>query len=307
MNRALWCALPLLWSGCETTTKPDTGTDSTDTTTDTTTAPPADGYCATFVQISSGGPASTGFEEYDDTGRVLYQETDQLDDGDLDNVTTFAYTAETQASVAEYDTDGDGVREGVSRTVTSTIHFGLTIEANVDANGDGVFESDLTVTLESSFGDPLEQRLESASSDPLKFLHTYDAERRLVHTEIDFSSDGSVDDEKTFTYDDVARTMTLVDASDNGTSGFTRVVTSDAAGRTVLDEQDTGSDGSIDSFVTYTYDGDHLSTAVLQIPGAGYTSTTTFTYDAEGRLVSQALVDTAGNTSERTWTVVDCP
>lgn len=324
MNR-LWWVLSLVAVGCPQTDPTDPGTttdtETTDTPGDTATSTDTGGgtptdtgtgapteYCATVIQTgSSSGFLQSAFERFDAQGRLVEQQTDQLDDGDVDNITTFEHLDGRKVTNVAFDSDGDGTLNALSYTLSSTFQHEITVEYTLDIDGDGAFEIELTSTKSTPEGDPLVQQYDGGTGSVLTYVHTYDSERRPLTSEIDFESDGMVDDEKTYTYDDVTNVMTVLDAVDNGTSGYLREITTDASGRPLLDRVDNAANGSWDTIATFTYVDDRLTQVVTEVPSASYVATTTHAYDASGRRSSTSYQDTSGSMYERVSTFIDCP
>ena len=184
-------------------------------------------------------------------GRV---EIDEEADGELDEIETLRFNAAGQMTELHLDEGADGT------TDESTWHTynadGLEVSTEYDLDGDGAIDEAIYFTYDAS-GNPTMRENDSDGDGTIDSVtvYLYDADGFLVSAEVDDGNDGFVDTVYTFTRDadGVLTERVAVDV----TSGdvVERLTYTWSADRlTVVVEEDSDGDGSVDEITTRIYD-----------------------------------------------------
>ena len=211
--------------------------------------------------------------------------TDVGDDGTVDSLIERTFNDRLLPLSVRFDHDADGAWD----TVWTYTHDGDIETFAQDADGDGTVDSrpwtrwtpDRQRVLEFTSDADADGTWESRS------LTTYDTLDRPTRTTTDDGDDGSIDRTSTTTWTGARPDGDEVESYDETTDGTPdrRIARVWADGRELSTRVDEGADGTWDSAVARTFDGDLLQRFETDADGVpGFESATTYTYDDRGLL-----------------------
>ncbi len=260
-----------------------------------------------FDDNDDGTADRLGTYLYDENGYTEREEIDSDLDGLPNTIATYEYDADGLWLDYTYDYEGDGVVD---------VHYAMTYNANGDLTWALTSYGSLSVYTYDGNACLIEHRYDAFGDGVLDILWSYecDGEGRQTLEEMDYNVDGTINQRIANTYD-ARGNLTQRDYEDRqpdevtGTPNFRDSWTYNAEGFMLREEHDIDVNGSVDTWMEFTYDADNFLTqydAGGEAPEARH-YTQVLTNDANGYMLTYLHDEAGGGADYRgTYTYTEC-